>query len=274
MKKYLLCINLLFFISIGYRLCSGLAVMLEVKNPENLTIREDISEKINVIIREEIQKNIILKTPTIHYPKFIPQNNPHISILLDNSVKQKFDTSTMLSLQIMQSLKKGVKKPKNVVMTNKADLYGGAKDFFVIKISDPSSSLTNLRHEIEDAFRFLDSYHYQQQVWDKVVNFVILAKNFILQKNQKKKRGIFSQENWVRHSFSPHITLGKLPRKKIIQQVFLHKGNGKLIWNKIKERVQEEIFFAVQKRSPVQLSFESFQLYGAHRNKLKQYNFA
>jgi hypothetical protein len=273
MKKHLLFIHLLFFISIGHHLCFGIAVMLEVKNPEILAIREDISEKINIIIRKEIQKTITLKTPITHYPKFIPQNNPHISILLDNSVKQKFDTSTMLSLQIMQSLKRCV-KPKNVVMTNKADLYGGAKDFFVIKILDPSSSLISFRHEIEETLKFLDNYYLQQQPWDKMINLALWAKDFILQKKSKRKRSIFSQQNWSRYHFSPHITLGRLPRKKIIQQVFSLGGNGKIVWNKIKEQVQKEIFFTIQKRSPVQLSFESFQLYGACRNKLKQYNFA
>ncbi len=258
---------LFLFIFCMIKQASSLSVLFNCRlDKESQILQSQITDKINKIIIEELSLITPKKRARYEFPVFKPQDHPHVTLFFDRTIQEKFEQSAVLMLQVMQSLGKGRILSGNINLTPEVDLFGFHEEFFVIKVRDESKALTGLRCDILSVLRWLNRYACASGLEDRgylslVYDFGAWIKSFFVP--TKVKRSIFDVTTWDKYIFSPHVTLGMLPRREIFRIASWMHADSKQVWETIKNRIRAEVFQVVKDAQfERELVFTSLQVTG------------
>ncbi len=275
-NNFLFALVLLIF-PVAFQSLTPLTVLIYLDVDEAFQkIQNNIAEKVNVIIQEELAKVIKKQKSSYELPVFKVQEHLHVTLLFDRMVDEKFEQSSFLALQLMQSLGRGFLKSNDAQLTSDGDLFGFHQEFIVAKVQDTSSSLLFLRNDIKSSLRLLDRYaggvdDEKQGVFGYFDRLTAWVKSFFVPAPTQKH--IFNTESWDKYSFNPHVTFGKMPRQEIFKVASWNRCDGKQLWENIKKRVHLDVIPYIKEAAYERpLKCKSFYVHGKSRGTLGRFS--
>lgn len=264
---YALIITSFFSLYLSFGHIYSLSVLLNVDTSKELEqLQSAAVQAINSIIKEELLAISKKKKAHYQFPTVTSQNHPHITLLFDRTVNPKFEPASVHALETMQSVGRGATLTGVIRCTTNPELFGAYDEFFVLKVYDEHKTLSLLRNDVMNALRYLDRYVQEPEVryeglLSPFYHVGSWVKSFFVP--CKPVRSIFNETSWYRYEFTPHITLGTLPRHEIFKIASWNRADGKQVWEVIKKRIREVVFPMIMKQTiNNDLYFDSFTVYG------------
>lgn len=241
------------------------------------SLQTKVSAAIDTIIHDELLRDAKKKQITYELPEFRITEDPHVTLLYDRLMSDKFESSSILALRVMQSFDRGIIIPQGVELTSESDLFGFHGEFVVLKVHDKVGQLGMLRNDITSALCWLNAYYKNaskntEQIGLRyyIDRFVAWIKSFFVPVEPEKS--ITDTTKWDRYPFTPHVTLGKLPQADIFKIASWQHLDAHKVWETIKERIKCEVFpqivSFVRNKS---LIFKAFYVYGKNYQLLQKF---
>jgi hypothetical protein len=211
---------------------------------------EKIKNAVDRIIIEELDKVISDKKVTIKYPESGVRDRLVLSVYYIGKVEPSHEVALINSLDLMQSLGRGLGSIGPLTITNDFDFFGTDNEI-VVKISDPSESLKKLRQDIKEALFSLNEYY---------------------RKDLSIKTDLFPLSEGDKYPFVPHITFSRVPCRAIDRFAKELGVDDPELCQRIKDRIRKEIFPSLSLSSDFrQIIVSAFQLWNHKHISIKSF---
>lgn len=209
-----------------------------------------IKSAIDEIIKEELEKLIQDKKALLKYPESGVRSKLVLSLYYIGKVDQKYEAALVHSLDLMQSLGRGLGPLGPLTISNDFDFFGN-DDEIVVKVNDPSATLQRLHDDIKDALFSLNDYY---------------------RKDPTLKIDLFPLDYGDKYAFIPHITFSRVPCKSIERFAREQGIDDPKLCQRIKDRIRCDVFPKLSLSSDLKkVVVTSFALWNHQHVSLKSF---
>jgi hypothetical protein len=229
MKNYVslgLLLLLLLLLSACFRLTEKLQaeaitnvhIQIPLQHQGITTIRDTISPLIDAIIKEELAIK-----EGINYPRFlvpdIQRSASRLTVYYVNGLQEGAENNIFEALAMMQKEKQGTSVSSKLTISPPIEFFGNQREYIILSIEDAEDSLLRLNSDIKQ--------------WLTRAN-----------KDYSKIQGhdLFNQEESEKHTYIPHIALGRLQIKHLLNFMDGTDEKKEALIESIRIRIRREVF--------------------------------